>query len=186
LYHIWWDDSSWRPSIIDWEGFVDNATTAPAAVALGPSVVLIFAVNIYGKNLGCTVWDAQAPYYYGHWSKPFKLESISSDIMFISRPSAASTRAGSVDVFCLGADHQIYHKFWNGHDWEPSKTGVHALGSNFVSAPRAIRSGPGKADLFCMGSDDEIYYLRWGKESEKEWRTIKIGGIRHITRFTKT
>ncbi len=44
----------------------------------------------------------------------------------------ASWAANRLDVFVLGTDNALYHKWWNGSAWGPSVTGFESLGGTIV------------------------------------------------------
>ena len=49
-----------------------------------------------------------------------------------------------LDVFVLGSDRALYHKWWNGSAWGPSLTGYEAMGGVCTSSPQAelgVRTG---------------------------------------------
>ena len=43
-----------------------------------------------------------------------------------------------LDVFVLGSDRALYHKWWNGSAWGPSLTGYEAMGGVCRSSPQAV------------------------------------------------
>jgi hypothetical protein len=51
--------------------------------------------------------------------------------VFKSAPAIVSWGRDRLDVFGLGTDDQMYHKFWNGRAWGPSQTDWESLGGVF-------------------------------------------------------
>jgi len=78
---------------------------------------------------------------------------------WISRPCLISPKPTYLDLFCLGADRQLYYKAERNGKWEPSDSEWTILGGNFVSAPYAVFNSLGKVVVFCKGADDEICYM---------------------------
>jgi hypothetical protein len=49
---------------------------------------------------------------------------------FTGAPAAVAWGPDRLDVFAV-ASEEMYHKAWNGSQWEPSLTGWHSLGGQF-------------------------------------------------------
>lgn len=62
--------------------------------------------------------------------------------------SAVSWSANRLDIFGLGTNNEMFHKYWNGSAWGPSPTGWEALGGIFNSAPEAVSWGPESSRSF--------------------------------------
>jgi hypothetical protein len=77
-----------------------------------------------------------------------------------SSPVAAWT-ANRLDVFVLGTNRALYHKWWNGSGWGPSVTGYEAMGGICESAPQAVAWGPNRLDVFVTGTDSALYHKWW-------------------------
>lgn len=63
-------------------------------------------------------------------------------------------------VFTIGADGQLWHRYWTGGAW----SGWESLpgGPGFVSAPSAIaRPTAGAIDVFVNGKDNNVWQLEW-------------------------
>ena len=77
--------------------------------------------------------------------------------------SARSRGVGSnrLDVFVIGTDRALYHKWWNGSAGRPSLTGYERLGGVCMSAPRAVAWGPNRLDIFVVGTDGALYHKWW-------------------------
>ena len=69
--------------------------------------------------------------------------------------------ASRLDVFALGTDRALYHKWWNGSTWGPSLTGYETLGGVGTSAPQAVAWGPNRLDVFVTGMDGALYHKWW-------------------------
>jgi hypothetical protein len=69
--------------------------------------------------------------------------------------------ANRLDVFVLGTNRAVYHKWWNGAAWGPSGTGYEAMGGIGVSRPEAVAWGPDRLDVFVVGTDSGLYHKAW-------------------------
>jgi Pro-kumamolisin, activation domain/Repeat of unknown function (DUF346) len=78
-----------------------------------------------------------------------------------SPPAVAAWAANRLDVFDLGTDNQMYHKYWDGSKWGPSPTGWEALGGVFTSPPSAVAWGANRLDIFGLGTDRQMYHKYW-------------------------
>ena len=52
-----------------------------------------------------------------------------------------------LDVFVIGTDRALYHKWWHGWAWGPLLTGYERLGGVCMSPPRAVAWGPNRLVL---------------------------------------
>jgi hypothetical protein len=80
------------------------------------------------------------------------------------RPSSSPVvawAANRLDVFVLGTNRALYHKWWNGSAWGPSLTGYEAQGGICESAPQAVAWGPNRLDVFVTGTDSALYHKWW-------------------------
>jgi Repeat of unknown function (DUF346) len=80
------------------------------------------------------------------------------------RPSSSpvvSWAANRLDVFVLGTDRALYHKWWNGSAWGPSLTGYEGMGGICESAPQAVAWGPNRLDVFVTGTNSALYHKWW-------------------------
>ena len=66
-----------------------------------------------------------------------------------------------LDVFVVGSDRALYHKWWNGSAWGPSVTGYEAMGGGCTSAPQVVAWGPNRLDVFVTGNDSALYHKWW-------------------------
>ncbi len=73
--------------------------------------------------------------------------------------------ANRLDVFVVGADRALYHKWWNGSSWGPSLTGYEYQGGVCTSRPEAVSWGPNRLDVFVLGTDHALYHKWWNGSS---------------------
>jgi ABC-type taurine transport system substrate-binding protein len=69
--------------------------------------------------------------------------------------------ANRLDVFVVGSDLALSHKWWNGSAWGPSLTGYEAMGGVCTSAPQVVAWGPDRLDVFVTGTDSALYHKWW-------------------------
>ncbi len=69
--------------------------------------------------------------------------------------------ANRLDVFVLGSNRALYHKWWNGSAWGPSLTGYEAMGGVCTSSPQVVAWGPNRLDVFVTGTDSALYHKWW-------------------------
>ena len=66
-----------------------------------------------------------------------------------------------LDVFVLGSNRALYHKWWNGSAWGPSLTGYEYMGGVCTSSPQVVAWGPNRLDVFVIGTDRALYHKWW-------------------------
>jgi Pregnancy-associated plasma protein-A/Repeat of unknown function (DUF346) len=80
------------------------------------------------------------------------------------RPSSspvAAWGANRLDVFVLGTDRAMYHKWWDGAAWGPSVTGYEYMGGTCESMPQVVAWGSNRLDVFVTGTDSALYHKWW-------------------------
>ena len=79
----------------------------------------------------------------------------------MGQPEVVSWGPNRLDVFVIGTDRALYHKWWDGSAWRPSLTGYERLGGVCISAPRAVAWAPNRLDVFVVGTDGALYHKWW-------------------------
>jgi hypothetical protein len=69
--------------------------------------------------------------------------------------------ANRLDVFAIGTDRALYHKYWTGAAWGPSLTGYEKMGGVIVSRPEVVAWGANRLDVFVVGTDSALYHKYW-------------------------
>ena len=69
--------------------------------------------------------------------------------------------ANRLDVFVLGTDRALYHKWWNGSAWGPSLTGYEYMDGICTSSPQVVAWGSNRLDVFVIGTDSQLYHKWW-------------------------
>ena len=78
-----------------------------------------------------------------------------------SEPAAVAWGPNRLDVFVLGTDQAVYHKWWDGANWGPGLTDYEYMGGICSSPPRVTAWGPNRLDLFVRGTDHALYHKWW-------------------------
>ncbi|WP_317204080.1 M43 family zinc metalloprotease [Janthinobacterium sp.] len=82
-----------------------------------------------------------------------------------SSSPVVSWDANRLDVFVLGSNRALYHKWWNGAAWGPALTGYEFMGGVCTSVPQAVAWGPNRLDVFVTGTDSALYHKWWNGSS---------------------
>jgi hypothetical protein len=128
-----------------------NLTGSPDA--FGPFAALLqrhfpagTAVNLPNDN-PFPLLDAAS---WGGW------ESLGG--LLISPPEAVSWGPNRLDVFAVGTDHALWHRWWDGSSWG----GWESLGGILESPPEAVSWSANRLDIFAMGTDSAMWHRWWG------------------------
>ncbi len=79
----------------------------------------------------------------------------------LGAPSAVSWGSERLDVFVLGADHAMYHKWWDGRAWGPSVTDYEYMAGNVVRTPVPVSWAPDRLDVFVLNTDYALCHKWW-------------------------
>ena len=88
-----------------------------------------------------------------------------------SGPSATSWGPGRTDIFALGQDNGLWHRYRNGAAW----SGWESLGGYLTSDPAAVSWGPNRIDIFARGQDRGIWHMAWTGSYWTGWSSL--GGV---------
>jgi hypothetical protein len=75
----------------------------------------------------------------------------------IGDPAVGRNADGRLEVFVVGTDHGLYHKFQTmpgSNSW----SGFAALGGNFISNPVVGQDADGRLEVFAVGSDHALWH----------------------------
>ena len=201
MFHKWWDPtwtapdgSHWGPSQTDWQPLALGGDTVifnspPAAVSWGPNRLDIFGVGVGGIDsrqitMFHTWWDGT------NWGPPNSntlWEWLGGT--FNSPPAAVSWGPNRLDIFGVGVggidSRQItmFHKWWDGTNWGPSRTDWEWLGGTFNSPPAAVSWGPNRLDIFGVGVDNTMFHKWWDGTNWGPSRTdwVSLGDTQFIS-----
>jgi hypothetical protein len=80
------------------------------------------------------------------------------------------------DVFAIGTQKDVQHKYWDGYQWGPSVTDLESLGGEAATPPATVSWGPNRADIFTVGQDGDLHHKYWDggswQPSDKGWETL--------------
>jgi Zn-dependent M28 family amino/carboxypeptidase len=148
----------------------------PFINALMPAVLTIEGADSANANIH-TANDTLAHINYGLALDILRMNvATTATLLGLDEPSArviassAPTPAvawgpNRLDVFVLGTDHALYHKWWNGSSWGPSLTGYEFQGGVITSSPETVAWGPNRLDVFVLGTDHALYHKWWNGSS---------------------
>src|SRR5262249_46116721 len=93
-------------------------------------------------------------------------------------PAVVSWGGDRFDIFGLGIDKRMYHKDWNGIEWDPrSQERWDPLGGEFNSQPTVVSWGKDRLDIFGLGTDNGMYHKVWdGRNwfpSHEDWENMR-------------
>ncbi|WP_372344913.1 Dot/Icm T4SS effector Zinc-dependent metalloprotease LegP [Streptomyces sp. KL116D] len=84
-----------------------------------------------------------------------------------------------LDVFGIGTDSAMFHKWWDGSSWGPSVQAWESLGGICTSPPTTLAWAHDRLDAFVTGTDSALYHKWWDGSSwgpsAKGWESL--GGI---------
>jgi Repeat of unknown function (DUF346) len=114
MYHkAWRSDIGWTAAeVVGAPAAYLNS--APAAVSWGPNRLDVFGVGVYALP-ACQIYHKA---WEGNWVpasdflNALGTAPCTGGFSTNSAPAAATWGAGRVDVFAVGADGQMYHKYW--------------------------------------------------------------------------
>ncbi|HEX8845085.1 MAG TPA: peptidoglycan DD-metalloendopeptidase family protein [Pyrinomonadaceae bacterium] len=93
-------------------------------------------------------------------------KSLGGDLIF--GPAVCSWGPNRLDVFTVGTDRALYHKWWNGsvwRDWE-------SLGGELTAKPAAVSWGPNRIDVFGRATDNSLYHKWWDGSRWHDWEGL--------------
>ncbi|KAI4111058.1 MAG: hypothetical protein LQ339_000786 [Xanthoria mediterranea] len=80
--------------------------------------------------------------------------------------SAISWGPDRLDVFGL-QENNVSHKYWDGHQWNPTNAGLETLGNGLATPPVAVTWGVDRLDIFGLDDHNTIKHQYW---TGVEWR----------------
>src|SRR5438445_212035 len=86
-------------------------------------------------------------------------------------PSAVSWGPDRLDIFALGGDNAVWHKWWDGSNWG----GWESLGGLLTSPPIAVSWDEDRLDIFALGGDNAVWHKWWDGFNWGGWESL--GGL---------
>ncbi len=155
IWHAWWDGQRWN----GWENRGPKIASSPAAVSWAPDHIDLFAVGPFGQ-IRHQQWNGRT---WTPWLN--EIGAPPPGIAPRSAPTVASWAANRLDLFVQGADHAIWHAWWDGQRWK----GWENRGPTIASSPAAASWAPNHVDLFGVGSDGHIWHQQWNGRTWTPW-----------------
>jgi hypothetical protein len=91
--------------------------------------------------------------------------------VLLSPPSAVCWAPNRIDVFVVGTDNALWHRWWDGQSWG----GWESLGGVLASPPVPVSWGADRLDVFVVGTDNALWHRWWDGQSWGGWESL--GGI---------
>src|ERR1039458_8268143 len=150
IYHKWFNEA-WGPSMADWESLGGSTSGNVTAVSWGAGRLDLFYRGtdnlIYHKYFDSAAWGPSMT----DWESLGGVTPGHGDV------SAVSWGGGRLDVFVVGGDGVVYHKYFQDA-WYPSMTDWESLGGLTTGNIAAVSWSQGRLDLFIRASDNSISY----------------------------
>ena len=83
-------------------------------------------------------------------------------------PDAASRGSNRLDVFAVGSDAQMYHRWFDGGQWN----GWEAQKGVFQSSPASVSWGADRLDVFGRGADGALWHEWWDGARWNGWEPL--------------
>lgn len=88
--------------------------------------------------------------------------------VILSDPVTVSWGPDRLDVFALGTDSALWHRWWDGASWG----GWESLGGVLTSPPTAAAWGPDRLDVFALGEDSALWHRWWDGATWGGWESL--------------
>jgi hypothetical protein len=85
-----------------------------------------------------------------------------------SQPRVVAWAPNRLDVFALGTDSALYHRWWNGSTWG----GWESLGGTLASPPEVVSWGTNRLDVFALGTDHALWHRWWNGSAWGGWESL--------------
>jgi spore germination protein YaaH len=141
--------------------------------SLGLKYDLVNADNLRGVGLWNLNFGGGSPELWNLLAAKFATNNPWTSLggALTSGPDASSWGSSRADVFVRGNDNGLYHRFWDGGQWN----GWDGLGGTLTSDPGAVSWGPDRIDVFVRGNDNGLYH-RWGSGNGIWYGWQPLGG----------
>jgi hypothetical protein len=94
-------------------------------------------------------------------------------------PSVVSWGKKRLDVFGVGLDSQLHHKWWDGTKrapdgghWFPSTVDWEPMGGVLGGAPTVVSWGRDRLDVFGIGLDSQMYHKAFDGSKWSDWEPM--------------
>ena len=117
LYHKWWDGSQWGPSATTFEFMGGEILGDPTVASWDHDRLDVFVIGT-DEGLYHKAWDGTR--WYPSLTDYENLGRPSTGSGLARNPVVNSWGHDRLDVFIVGTDSALYHKWWDGNNWGPS------------------------------------------------------------------
>ena len=158
LYHKAWTGSHWAPSQAGYDYMGGIIVGDPAVVSWDHDRLDIFVIGtdgaLYHKAWNGSSWQPSATGYDN-------LGIPKPGVTIRGNPRVVSWDHDRLDVFVVGTDGSLYHKWWGGGSWGPSQTGFEFMAGLIVGDPAVASWDHDRLDVFVIGTDGALYHKAW-------------------------
>jgi hypothetical protein len=88
-----------------------------------------------------------------------------------SQPRVVAWAPNRLDIFVVGTDSALWHRWWDGSSWG----GWESLGGVLSSPPEVVSWGTNRLDIFALGTDHALWHRWWDGSSWGGWEPL--GGV---------
>jgi len=90
---------------------------------------------------------------------------------FFNQPKAVAWGPNRIDLFAIGVQGTLRHKYWDGASWGP-KSGWDSLGSLCTGIPEVVSWGPERLDVFVFGKSTHIFHRAYDSTGWQAWEDM--------------
>jgi len=88
-----------------------------------------------------------------------------------SPPRVVAWGPNRLDIFAVGTDSALWHRWWDGASWG----GWESLGGVLTSPPEVVSWGTNRLDVFALGTDHALWHRWWDGTAWGGWESL--GGV---------
>ncbi len=88
-----------------------------------------------------------------------------------SPPRVVAWAPNRLDIFVVGTDSALWHRWWDGSAWG----GWESLGGVLTTPPEVVSWGTNRLDVFALGTDHALWHRWWDGSSWGGWESL--GGV---------
>jgi hypothetical protein len=173
FYRKRWTGAVWSPGLDQWTSFSGGTGNGPPVGVSWSST----RMDSFARGSDGAIWHNSSTNSGINWSGWSTLGGT-GEILERS-PTAVSWGANRLDVFdtksVSSLQCEIFHKYWNGSSWGPSKTGPWvSLGIAPFSGQEieAVSWEPNRLDLFGRANTGEVFHKQWNGSYWDGWFDI--------------
>ena len=167
LYHKWWDGSQWGPSATTFEYMGGVILGDPTVSSWDHDRLDVFVIGT-DEGLYHKAWDGTR--WYPSVTDYENLGRPSTGSGLARNPVVNSWGHDRLDVFIVGTDSALYHKWWDGSNWGPSVSDFEFMSGGITRDPAVVSWDHDRLDVFVIGTDSALYHKAW---NGSQWSPIR-------------